>query len=48
MGTKPNLNPSPISNFISNFLFSYFIYDNVIAANEATELRSEVASAAES
>ena len=35
------------SNFISNFLYSYFIYDNVIVANEATELRSEVASAAE-
>ena len=47
MGTKPNLNPSPISNYISNFLFCYFIYDNVITANEAAELRSEVASAAE-
>ena len=44
---KWNLNPSPIGNFISNFLFSYLIYDNVIVANEATELRSEVTSAAE-
>ena len=34
---KWKLNPSPISNIISNFLFSYFIYDNVIVANEATE-----------
>ena len=47
MGTKPNLNPSPISKFTCNFPLSYFIYDNEIVANEATELRSEVASAAE-